>query len=126
MVQAPLADYAAVLTAQRFERGLELALRLEAWHVGNHAWRPRPAGEGESALTAAEVANLRGLMRLLDAEDAEHRVMLAEAHRELGEFGRALEALAGEFPKELALAVGRIRALAEARQAGVAVLFGGE
>jgi hypothetical protein len=122
---APLVDYAAMLTARRFERGLELALRLEAWHVGNHARRGPPAGANDSALTAAEVANLRGLMRLLDAEDAEHRVMLAEGHRELGEFDRALAVLAGESPEELALAAGRIRALAEARQARVAVLCGG-
>lgn len=126
LASAQPGDYERILASGEFERELELALRLEAWHVGNHARRPTAGRETAAPLTAAEAASLRGLMRLLDAGDAEHRVMLAEAHRELGEFDAALAALEGEFPEELALAVGRIRALAEARQAGVAVLAGGE
>lgn len=125
LAEAQPGDYARILASGQFERELELALRVECWHVGNHARRRLPAAEPCPALSRAEAVNLRALAALLDTANPEQRLMLAELHRELGEFDAALAALAGEFPQELSLAVGRIRTLAEKQEAGVAVLFGG-
>ena len=92
----------------------EMNLRLLAWWRGNDD-RRRPEPGGVRSLEAAEVQNLRRLMELLDPNELDQRVFMAEILRQLGQFEAAEQALQGITSVGYLRAVSRIRQLAKAQ-----------
>ena len=80
---------------------LNTMARLLWWRHLNHPYREvyrRVRDSGQDAYppfepTDAQIQNMRALLALLSRDAAQHRVQIAELHRELGEFDRAREAL---------------------------------
>lgn len=83
--------------------------------------RARAQQERQSG-TGPFFTNLRELFDLLGERDPEERLLKAEAARELSEFDKSIALLAGPWPTPLLAHEGRIRALAEARNAAVATV----
>jgi hypothetical protein len=90
-------------------------LRTRLWWAANDRLRTGAANRTEDFWTPEVVTNLRELVRLLDDEDDESRLMRAEALRELADFDGASTVLAASYPPEFAPALQTIRGLVAQR-----------
>jgi len=92
-------------------------VRVRAWWAFND---PRRTAAVKAPITAAETANLRALVDLLDDRDANDRLMKAEVLRELGQFEDAAEILASVTGEGFRKAAAILSSLVEARDPFVA------
>lgn len=88
----------------------ERYIRLRMWWVAND---PVRFGEIPSPIWSGHRDNLTHLLTLLDESDPEQRVLAAEAHRELGDFVRAMELLSFAFTERHQRAADCIKTLSE-------------
>jgi hypothetical protein len=123
VTRAEVSDYATILSSASFEPDLEIALRVDRWQLSNHNRRGLPLSDPGPPMDSGEVASLERLASLLDANDPEARVMLAEIRRELGQFEQALDLLSGEPPDGFEVTVERIRSLARQKLRRVAGIY---
>ncbi len=87
-------------------------LRVWLWWKQNDS--VRSDGQLQADLEAYR-GNLEALIAISDLTHPNERLMAAEVARQLGDFARACELLAGELPVDYAHAATRIRDLAEQR-----------
>lgn len=93
-------------------------IRTRLWWRGND----RVRREEITQLPQEHIQNLSELASLLSEDDANQRLMKAEALRELSRFDEALRLLEGNFPDDYQHALHRIRRLAASRESQVATL----
>ena len=86
----------------------EIYIRVRLWWLSND---PVRTGKGAPE-TFGRVENLTRIAELLDITEDENRIMLAEIHRELGDFQKAKDLLDHPFRTEIHNATSRIRDLA--------------
>lgn len=103
-----LSDYRSALKAGLADTlKKERYLRTHAWWAANDEVRHG----GETTRTEEDIENLKALAALLDQQDPNQRLMVAEVWRELGAFDPCRKLLQFDFPQDYQKAVERIRAL---------------
>ena len=89
----------------------EFYLRSHAWSAANNSWRwlpnPRPA------FSKQQVQNLKAFSKMLDETEPNHRILMAEIERELGNFDECFHLLSYQFDEGYERAVDFIRKLAQ-------------
>ena len=94
----------------------ELNLRIRAWWAGNDSLRKNAESDAAQSpfLHSSESReNLERIVDLLNTGNPDEHLMKAEALRELGRFGEALQVLSAVFPGQLTEPANYIRRLAE-------------
>jgi hypothetical protein len=84
-------------------------VRMRLWWCGNDAIR----GSDEGALPDEHLDNLQEFAKLLPEDEADGRLMKAEAYRELGMFEESKQLLNFDFPEEMSFTRSSIRNLVE-------------
>jgi hypothetical protein len=97
-------------------------VRFRAWWACNDVYRRDK--DREFLLVPEQSANLERLLQLLDSNDPEDSLIIAELLRELGRFDECLQQLERHFDESLLLAVKAIQQLAKDRERRVAVIPG--
>ncbi len=118
--------YAALAAGFPQARGIELAVRIFAWHLRNDRHREPTSSRLVKPDLPAWSDNARALLGLLGPERAEDRLMAAELHRHLGEFDAALRVLEVIRSENLLPMVATIRKAAERGWSHVVVLRGSD
>ena len=105
-----IVDVRDKLQEDNLSKRKELYLRIQLWWKSND--HVRNGGNGKVQVFHMQ-ENLRVLLKLLTDQDDNSVIMMAEIHRQLGEFGETKRLLNREFDIELNLIVGLIRDLAD-------------
>jgi len=99
----------------------EKYIRIRAWWASNDDYRAKRT-KALADDDDARVANMERLLEILDPEDTDEALTMAELHRELGRFDDCVRQLDRPFDEDLRHAADAIRRLAEKRVRRVAVL----
>jgi len=86
-------DYFQALKQTNLTLDKEIYLRLHAWWKGNDKRRKK-----EGNMTQIEKDNIIELYELLSIKD--HRIMMAEIQRELGQYDKAMEIINSSLPQK--------------------------
>jgi hypothetical protein len=113
--------YAALEEGIAADREKEKQLRILAWWRRNNPYRGAlDKDAGTTPIVSAECeANLDGLLKLLDHEDEQDRIMKAEVLRELGRFGPATQVLSDWTAEPYGWVVAQVLALCDAEDSCV-------
>ena len=105
-----IVDVRDKLQEKNLSKRKELYLRIQLWWKSND--HVRNGGNGKVQVFHMQ-ENLRVLLKLLTDQDDNSVIMMAEIHRQLGEFGETKRLLNREFDVEFNLIVSLIRDLAD-------------
>jgi hypothetical protein len=111
-------DYHRLLGTEVLPREKLFETRLRAWWAANDAYRFGPPPDGDLPSIWRETENMNALLDLLDPEDKDERILMAELARELGLFATCLRLLEHDFgPREPVMEL--VRDLARAGRSAV-------
>jgi hypothetical protein len=111
-------DYERILDTASLDENREIYLRKQLWWIANHPSRDLDDLR-LSGLDEQQRRNLAALHDLLDSETMEHRILKAEAARELGNFEEALRLLRDQPDLRGSKLANLIETLAEQRVSAV-------
>ena len=104
-----LKDYFIELIRGNHDLEKEQYLRIRAWWAGND--QRRGIDDKVQSLSEEEKENLDALYNILDIQDENDRIMMAEIKRELGEFNEAESIIKKTYSSEFEPAVSIIKEL---------------